>query len=146
MWLQLFSSLRRLYAESASTSLLPPSTIWSESLLLLVRPWIKLLAYCTIFRSIVLSIMHVVYIEVENTCTLYFMGSFFRHLCTMGSLPQALDGISSYGHVLCVRGPLFLAAEDVRQFYFSFLAASFIWIPWNLFKCHETLYISQKHI
>lgn len=57
-------------------------------------------------------------LEVENTCTLYFVGSFFRHLCTMGSLPQALDGISSYGHVLCVRGPLFLATEDVRQFFF----------------------------
>lgn len=55
-------------------------------------------------------------LEVENTCTLYLIGSFFRHLCTMGSLPQALDGISSYGPVFCVRGPFFFATEDVRQF------------------------------
>lgn len=68
-------------------------------------------------------------LEVKDTCTLYFMGSFFRHLCTMGSLPQAMDGISSYGPVFCVRGPFFFATEDVRQFYF--LAASYIWILWN---------------
>lgn len=146
MWLQLFSSLRRLYEESASTSLLPLSTIWLASLLLLVRLWTEILAYCTIFKSIVISIMPLVYEILEkltyfcwfdshlsikirgrkNTCTLHFnMGSFFRHLCTSGPLPQTLDGISSYGLVFCVRGPLFLVTEDVRQF---FIVSSFIYL------------------
>lgn len=146
MWLQLFSFLRRLCEESASTSLLPPSTIWLAFLLLLVRLWTKLLAYCTIFKSLVISIMSLVYEileklcwflliwqlsfyqnyrELENTCTLHFMGSFFRHLCTSGHLPQTLDGISCYGLVFCFRGPLFLATEDVRHF---FIVTSFIYL------------------
>lgn len=65
------------------------------------------------------------YRELENTCTLHFMGSFFRHLCTSGHLPQTLDGISCYGLVFCFRGPLFLAIEDVRQF---FIVSSFIYL------------------
>lgn len=38
-----------------------------------------------------------------------------RDLCAVGSVPQALDGISSYGHVLCICSLFLFTPQNVRD-------------------------------
>lgn len=68
-----------------------------------------------------------------------------RDLCAVGTVPQALDGVSSYGHVLSICGLFLLTPQNVRDLllYRNACSRLIFWYIWYSIWS-PTLYIYEK--